>query len=72
MADFINMTVERSSVQLTISDFEIDQMVKWCPGCGAHAILMQWGTCLPEDRLPERELLVLFPALVVHPVSRIM
>ena len=33
------MTVERSNVQLTKADFESDQMVKWCPGCGAHAIL---------------------------------
>jgi len=37
--EFINTTVERSMVQLTKADFESDQMVKWCPGCGAHAIL---------------------------------
>ena len=39
MDDFVNMTIERSNVQLTKTDFESDQMVKWCPGCGAHAIL---------------------------------
>ena len=39
MAEFVNMTVERSNVLLTKTDFESDQMVKWCPGCGAHAIL---------------------------------
>ncbi len=37
--DFVNNTVERSTIQLTKADFESDQMVKWCPGCGAHAIL---------------------------------
>jgi len=37
--EFINTTIERSNVQLSKTDFESDQMVKWCPGCGAHAIL---------------------------------
>jgi 2-oxoglutarate/2-oxoacid ferredoxin oxidoreductase subunit beta len=37
--EFVNMTIERSNVQLSKTDFESDQMVKWCPGCGAHAIL---------------------------------
>ncbi|MCK9219029.1 MAG: 2-oxoacid:ferredoxin oxidoreductase subunit beta [Bacteroidales bacterium] len=37
--EFVNTTVERSTVQLSKTDFESDQMVKWCPGCGAHAIL---------------------------------
>jgi len=39
MAETVNMTIERSNVPLTKFDFESDQMVKWCPGCGAHAIL---------------------------------
>ncbi|HPG73932.1 MAG TPA: 2-oxoacid:ferredoxin oxidoreductase subunit beta, partial [Bacteroidales bacterium] len=34
-----NFTVDRSEVPLTKEDFVSDQMVKWCPGCGAHAIL---------------------------------
>ena len=48
MDDFINMTVERSSVQLTKTDFESDQMVKWCPGCGAHAILTAVERVFPK------------------------
>ncbi len=32
-------TVARTEVELTKQDFVSDQMVKWCPGCGAHAIL---------------------------------
>ena len=48
MDDFINMTVERSNVQLTKADFESDQMVKWCPGCGAHAILSAVERVFPK------------------------
>jgi 2-oxoglutarate/2-oxoacid ferredoxin oxidoreductase subunit beta len=48
MQDFINMTVERTNVQLSKSDFESDQMVKWCPGCGAHAILSAVERVFPK------------------------
>ncbi len=46
--EFINMTVERSKVQLTKADFESDQMVKWCPGCGGHAILSAVERVFPK------------------------
>lgn len=39
MDEFLNKTIERSDVQLSKVDFESDQMVKWCQGCGSHAIL---------------------------------
>ena len=32
-------SIERSVEPLTQEDFASDQMVKWCPGCGDHAIL---------------------------------
>jgi 2-oxoglutarate ferredoxin oxidoreductase subunit beta len=32
-------SIERSKEPLTQEDFASDQMVKWCPGCGDHAIL---------------------------------
>lgn len=48
MEEFINMTVERSNVQLTKTDFESDQMVKWCPGCGSHAILAAVERVFPK------------------------
>ncbi len=44
----INSTVERSSVELTKQDFVSDQMVKWCPGCGAHAILAAVANVFPK------------------------
>ncbi|MBN1338113.1 MAG: 2-oxoacid:ferredoxin oxidoreductase subunit beta [Bacteroidales bacterium] len=34
--------------QLTKDDFVSDQMVKWCPGCGDHAILSSLLKVLPE------------------------
>ncbi len=47
MKDF-NNTVERSSVPLTKEDFVSDQMVKWCPGCGDHAILSAIANVFPK------------------------
>ncbi len=46
--EFINTTIERSMVQLSKTDFESDQMVKWCPGCGAHAILSAVERVFPK------------------------
>jgi len=43
-----NFTVERSRVPLTKEDFVSDQMVKWCPGCGAHAILASVANVFPK------------------------
>ena len=44
----INETIERSRVPLTKQDFVSDQMVKWCPGCGAHAILSSIANVFPK------------------------
>ncbi|MCX6272429.1 MAG: 2-oxoacid:ferredoxin oxidoreductase subunit beta [Bacteroidetes bacterium] len=46
--DIQNPTVERSKVELTKQDFVSDQMVKWCPGCGAHAILSAVANVFPK------------------------
>ncbi|MCX6252695.1 MAG: 2-oxoacid:ferredoxin oxidoreductase subunit beta [Bacteroidetes bacterium] len=46
--EFTNLTIERSNTQLTKADFESDQMVKWCPGCGAHAILSAVERVFPK------------------------
>lgn len=43
-----NFTVDRSEVPLTKADFVSDQMVKWCAGCGAHAILSSVAKVFPE------------------------
>lgn len=35
-------------LELTKIDFESDQMVKWCPGCGDHAILKSVENVFPK------------------------
>ena len=47
MEEILN-TIERSNVALTKEDFVSDQMVKWCPGCGAHAILASIANVFPK------------------------
>ena len=44
----IQNTIERTSVELTKEDFVSDQMVKWCPGCGSHAILSSIEKVFPK------------------------
>lgn len=44
----INNTIEKSPVKLTREDFVSDQMVKWCPGCGDHAVLAAVSKVFPE------------------------
>ncbi|HSV77265.1 MAG TPA: 2-oxoacid:ferredoxin oxidoreductase subunit beta [Bacteroidales bacterium] len=40
--------IQTSPVALTKEDFVSDQMVKWCPGCGAHAILAAVENVFPR------------------------
>jgi 2-oxoglutarate/2-oxoacid ferredoxin oxidoreductase subunit beta len=39
-------------VKLTRKDFESDQEVRWCPGCGDYAILAQVQRVLPDLGIP--------------------
>ncbi|MEE4176506.1 MAG: 2-oxoacid:ferredoxin oxidoreductase subunit beta [Bacteroides sp.] len=43
-----NKRIQISPVELTKEDFVSDQMVKWCPGCGAHAILAAVENVFPR------------------------
>ncbi len=40
--------IDTPKLALTKKDFESDQMVKWCPGCGDHAILKSVEKVFPE------------------------
>lgn len=40
--------VPRAEVEYTKKDFASDQMVKWCPGCGDHAILSSLLNVFPK------------------------
>jgi 2-oxoglutarate/2-oxoacid ferredoxin oxidoreductase subunit beta len=44
----LDKTIEKSPVELTKADFASDQMVKWCPGCGGHAILTAVENVFPQ------------------------
>ena len=44
----IKNRITKSPVELTKQDFVSDQMVKWCPGCGAHAILAAVANVFPK------------------------
>lgn len=40
--------IPKSDIELTKNDFISDQMVKWCPGCGNHAILNAVAQLFPR------------------------
>jgi 2-oxoglutarate/2-oxoacid ferredoxin oxidoreductase subunit beta len=44
----LDKTIAKSPVELTKEDFASDQMVKWCPGCGGHAILAAVENVFPK------------------------
>ena len=44
--------------KLTREDFVSDQMVKWCPGCGDHAILSSFLKVLPELGVKKEDVVV--------------
>lgn len=44
--------------QLTKEDFKSDQMVKWCPGCGDHAILSSMEKVFPQLGVRKEDLCV--------------
>ncbi|MBN3035887.1 MAG: 2-oxoacid:ferredoxin oxidoreductase subunit beta [Bacteroidales bacterium] len=43
---------------VTKEDFVSDQMVKWCPGCGDHAILSSLLKVLPELGIPKEKFVI--------------
>ena len=47
------MPITQDPVALTKRDFETDQDVRWCPGCGDYAILSQVQKLLPTLGIPK-------------------
>lgn len=39
--------MQESKIKYTVADFKSDQEVKWCPGCGDHAILASVQKAMP-------------------------
>ncbi len=58
MTNTMNDIVDAKSLTLTKKDFESDQMVKWCPGCGDHAILRSLENVFPELGIPKEDFVV--------------
>ncbi len=56
------MTLDTSKMeglpQLTKEDFVSDQMVKWCPGCGDHAILSSMEKVFPQIGVRKEDFMV--------------
>ncbi len=50
--------IDTKKLSLTKKDFESDQMVKWCPGCGDHAILRSVENVFPELGIPKQDFVV--------------
>ncbi len=51
-------TIDTKKLALTKEEFESDQMVKWCPGCGDHAILKSVENVFPELGIPKEDFVV--------------
>src|SRR5437773_5965067 len=47
-------TTQKSGLEVLLKpkDFESDQDVRWCPGCGDYSILAQVKKIMPETGLP--------------------
>ncbi len=48
-------TIALDQVKLTPKDFQTDQDVRWCPGCGDYSILKQVHTILPQLGIPREK-----------------
>ena len=44
-----------NSAKLTIKDFQSDQDVRWCPGCGDYSVLAQVQRVFPEFGRPKEQ-----------------
>jgi 2-oxoglutarate ferredoxin oxidoreductase subunit beta len=53
-----NQIIDTEIIQLTKEDFSSDQMVKWCPGCGDHAILHSVENVFPNLGIRKEDFVV--------------
>ena len=49
----------KKPVKLGKKDFESDQDVRWCPGCGDYAILAQFQKVFPELGIPRENFAII-------------
>jgi 2-oxoglutarate ferredoxin oxidoreductase subunit beta len=48
----MDTVADKSTLKLTRKDFQSDQEVRWCPGCGDYSILAQVQKVMPELNIP--------------------
>jgi len=48
--------MEETAVKYTAKDFKSDQEVRWCPGCGDHAVLSSVQRALAELGIPKEKI----------------
>ncbi|MHC4940576.1 MAG: 2-oxoacid:ferredoxin oxidoreductase subunit beta [Planctomycetota bacterium] len=53
------MTTKADTPQLKKKDFESDQQVRWCPGCGDYAILSNVQTAFASFGVPKENIVVI-------------
>jgi 2-oxoglutarate ferredoxin oxidoreductase subunit beta len=51
-------TTTQKPIKLTKKDFQSDQEVRWCPGCGDYAILNSFQTLFPQLGIPLEQFVV--------------
>ncbi len=49
------MTFNTKDTDISNQDFKLDVQVKWCPGCGAHAVLSAVQKALPETGIEKEK-----------------
>jgi 2-oxoglutarate ferredoxin oxidoreductase subunit beta len=52
-------TLPLTTPTLTAKDFQTDQEVRWCPGCGDYAILASVQKALPQVGVPKENIVII-------------
>jgi len=55
LVDEVVTKSETASVKYTAKDFQTDQDVRWCPGCGDYSILAQVQRIIPDFNFPREK-----------------
>ncbi|MBI3004956.1 MAG: 2-oxoacid:ferredoxin oxidoreductase subunit beta [Ignavibacteriales bacterium] len=53
--DLLNQTRTAEQAKYTSKDFQSDQDVRWCPGCGDYSILAQTQRVMPDLGIPKHK-----------------
>jgi 2-oxoglutarate ferredoxin oxidoreductase subunit beta len=48
--------IQEEVKKLKAKDFESDQDIRWCPGCGDYSILKQVQGIMPELGIPKEDI----------------